>query len=121
MGEVIEGLDATRIAALLERERFFWLDVTFTDGTRDELRSVLGLHDHALDPLLDFREDVGPSHKFHVDGEHVVFKFSCFLELDEERDEDMPYRLHAMEVHVLVCGGYLLTVHRERVSLSAEL
>jgi magnesium transporter len=119
MTEIVEGLgptDRERIAALREGQTFFWVDVAAGESSGDDLRDALQIPDHALRPLLDFGEDDPPSRKFHVDGEHVVFAFSCFLESTAPADE-LPYRLRPIEVHVLVSGDYMLTLHRERISL----
>jgi magnesium transporter len=109
MGEVVEGLEGAaerqRIAALLARGRFFWVDVRLSETSRDDLREVLGIPDDALQPLLHFGDDSAPSRKFHADGQRVAFTFSCYVEL------------RPVEVHVLVSGDYLLTLHEERVSL----
>lgn len=105
MGEIVEGLDRDRVRTLLAEGRFFWADVALGNASRQEFADVLGIPEHAFGPLLDFHDDKPPSRNFHGDGEHVVFAFTAF-------DAGTP-----IEVHVLVCGGYLLTVHLEQVSL----
>jgi magnesium transporter len=109
MGEVVEGLEGAaqrqRIAELRERRRFFWIDVPLSETSRDDLRELLGVPTDSLQPLLDFGETTAPSRKFHADGQRVVFSFSCYLDL------------RPVEVHVLVSGEYLLTVHEERLPL----
>jgi magnesium transporter len=118
MGEIVEGFDAAareRIAALRREGHFFWVDAALSDAGRDDLVATLGVPEHALGPLLDFRDDVRPSRKFHADGEHVVFAFSCFLETSESEGA------RAVEVHVLVSGDYVLTLHAEPVSLPEAL
>ncbi len=117
MTQIVEGLGAAergRIASLREAGTFFWIDVALADTNRDEIRSALGLADHAAGPLLDFGEDDPPSRKFHVNDDHVVFPFSCFI---DRPTTGLPYRLHAIEVHVVVTGDFILTLHRERISL----
>jgi magnesium transporter len=109
MGEVVEGLEGAaqrqRIAELRERRRFFWIDVPLSETSRDDLRELLGVPTDSLQPLLDFGETTAPSRKFHADGQRVVFSFSCYLDL------------RPVEVHVLVSGEYLLTVHEEPLPL----
>jgi magnesium transporter len=105
MGEILRGLERERAMALRAHGRFFWADVTVGERTREELGEVLGIPDHALGPLLAFDPDMHRSHKFHIDGDHVVFPFSCFVESGP------------IEVRVLVSGDYVLTVHAEPVSL----
>jgi magnesium transporter len=122
MTEIVEGLGASerdRIASLREAGTFFWIDVALADASADELGSALGLVEHALRPLLDFSESDPPSRKFHVDDDHVVFPFSCFL--DSEEASLTPYRLRPIEVHLVVTGDYILTLHRERISLQDAL
>jgi magnesium transporter len=118
MAEIVEGLGASersRIATLREAGTFFWIDAVLSDVSANELGSALGLADHARRPLLDFAERDPPSRKFHVDDDHVVFPFSCFLESKDA--ERLPYRLRPIEVHIVVTGDYILTLHRERISL----
>jgi magnesium transporter len=113
MGEVVEGLEGAaerqRIAELLAGGRFFWVDVRLSETSRDDLREVLGIPDDSLRPLLQFGDDSAPSRKFHTDGRRVVFTFNCYVEL------------RPVEVHVLVSGDYLLTLHEERIALPKQL
>jgi magnesium transporter len=119
MGEVVEGLDGAareRVAALRARGRFFWIDVSLAETSPEQLGEGLGIPAHALRPLVDFAAATPPSRKLHVDGEHVVFAFSCFLEATGDAPGNGS-ELRPVEVHVLVCGDYVLTLHAERVSL----
>src|SRR3954447_749959 len=112
MREIVEGLDAAargRIAALREARKFFWIDVELGSTSRDELASALDVPGPILGPLLDFSDATRPSRKFRADGEHVAFSFSCFPES------------RAVETHVLVTGDYVLTLHREQISLPRVL
>jgi magnesium transporter len=117
VGEVVEGLGASereRIAALRAGETFFWVDVSLAATSSDDLGQVLGIPSPGIGRLTDFRADTPPSRKFFSDGDRVVFAFSCFLEpIGPAADQP----LRPIEVHVLVCGDYLLTVHEERISL----
>jgi magnesium transporter len=106
MAAIFQGLDREAIAASLQRGHFFWVDVSLTDTTPADLRETLGLPEHALEPLLRFGDDSPPSRKFHADGDHVVFPFSCFLDSS------------AVEVHVVVSGDYVLTIHEEPLALT---
>ena len=119
MTEIVEGLGAAkrdRVEALREAGRFFWIDVSLKESSPKELGDALAVPARALRALLAFGEAHSSSRKFHADGERVVFAFSCFLESGEPADES-PYRLRPVEVHVLVSGQYVLTLHREPVSL----
>jgi magnesium transporter len=123
MGEIVEGLGTSerkRIAELRSGGRFFWVDVSLAGTTPDEVGTALGIPEQALAPLVDFSEQTPPSRKFHTDGEHVVFAFSCFLESAQVRG-DPAQHLRPMEVNVLVTGDYILTAHGQGVSLPGLL
>jgi magnesium transporter len=114
MAEIVEGLDSAareRINLLRRARRFFWIDLLATEVSREEIQDALGIPPHALGPLLDFGREIPPSRKFHADGEHVVFPFTAFLEA--ESVEGGVARLEPLDVHVLVHGDYVLTIHRE--------
>jgi magnesium transporter len=117
--EIVNGLDGSeleRIKALRKAGRFFWIDIRLSETSPDALGEALGIPEPALHALLGHGEAHPSSRKFHVDGQHIVFGFSCYLESAELPDE-APYRLRPVEVHLLISGDYLLTLHVERVSL----
>ena len=119
MTEIVEGLDGAareKVAELLESGHFFWLDVALSDTSPDDLREVLGIPEETLHALLGFGTDHMSSRKFHADGKRVAFALSAYLESTVPVD-DAAERLRAVEVHLLVAGEYLLTVHEERVAL----
>jgi magnesium transporter len=126
MAEIVEGFgtdERQRIAGLRREGRFFWLDASLTEMSKEDLGEALGVPEHAMRPLLDFDPETPPSRQFHADGQHVVFGFSCYIEMTGRPGEvpglpdEVAYRLRPVEVHVLVSGEYLLTVHEEHVSL----
>jgi magnesium transporter len=120
--EVLYGLDAAereRVAARRAEGRFFWLDVSLSETSREDLVDALGIHERALRALRSSRDGYA-SRAFHADGESVVFALRCYAEL-EEVEEQAGYRLRPMEVQVVVTSDYLLTLHDERVSLPAVL
>ena len=123
MGEVIEGIGAEqqkRIDALRKAGGFFWIDVSLSETSSEAVGKALGIPDHALDPLLGFKRDLPPSRKFHVDGEHVVFAFTCFLDQPDEPEAiDRP--LNPLEVHIMITGDYILTLHQRAISLPEVL
>src|SRR5436190_16184250 len=104
MSEIVEDLgggERGRIETLRKDGRFFWVDLSLTDATREQLSDVLGIPDHALRPLLDFSESSQPSRKFHADGDHVVFPFHCFMTSgpgEDETEEEEEGQLKAIEV-----------------------
>ena len=102
---ILRGLEGRRAAALRAEGHFFWADVRAGEHTREELLDALAVPADALGPLLEFDPRVSRSRKFHVDADHVVFLFSCFVEAEP------------IEVHVLVSGDYLVTVHAAPASL----
>jgi magnesium transporter len=123
MSEIVEGLGGSereRIAALRADDRFFWIDLSAEEVSSDLLGEALEIPPHALAPLLDFERGGLASRRFHADGQHVVFPFNSYLEPDRPEGEDGP-RLVTIDVNVLVHGDYLLTMHREQISLPAQL
>lgn len=123
MNEILEGLgeeQRKRIAELRAQGHFFWIDVSIGEGGEQELAAALDIPQVALRPLLDFERGERPSRRFSATSTQVVFPFHCYLESDPQDDEDTP-RLRAIDVNVLVHGDFLLTVHREPVSLPSLL
>jgi magnesium transporter len=120
--EVVTGLEAAeraRVAALRADGRFFWLDVSLGEASRDDVIDALGVSDGALGPLPG-SADASASRTVRADGASVAFTLRCYAE-SEGRAGAAGYRLRALEVRVVVTSGYLVTVHRERVSLPAVL
>jgi magnesium transporter len=118
MTEIVEGLDGAnreRIEELRRGGRFLWIDVQLSETSAEDLGEVLDIPKRALEALLGFGEDRPSARKLYTDGKRVVFAFTCYLESTQLADD--PYRLRPVEVHLLVCGDYLLTLHEERVSL----
>ena len=113
MTEVLTGLDAgdrERIAALRAQGRFFWLDASLSETSRDELVGALGVPERAVR---------GPS-RVQADGESVDFVLRCYVAM-ERPAESAGYRLSPIQVQVVVTSDYLLTLHDERVALPAVL
>ena len=113
MTEVLTGLgagDRERIAALRAQGRFFWLDASLSETSREELVDALEVPEGAVR---------GPS-RVHADGESVDFALRCYVAM-EHPAETAGYRLTPIQVHVVVTSDYLLTLHEERVALPAVL
>ena len=111
--EVLTGLEAgdrERIASLRAQKRFFWLDASLGETSRDELVDVLGAPGRAAQ---------GAS-RVHADGESVDFVLRCYVPM-ERPSERGAYRLRPIEVQVVVNSDYLLTLHQERVALPEVL
>ena len=119
MAEIVEGLgtaERERIGALRKSQSFFWIDLSVGETGRDDLSAVLGVTEPALRPLLDFGESVAAARKFHADERQVAFALSCYVESTAPA-EGTTFRLSPVEVHVLVTGDYVLTLHEDPVSL----
>jgi magnesium transporter len=123
MTEILQGLDdanRTRVGALRGEGRFFWIDASAGETSADELGEVLSIPSGALQTLLGLGAERRSAQKFSADGRHVVFKLTCYVDPSRLGGTTIDW-LRAVEVHVLVCREYLLTLHEERVSLPKEL
>jgi magnesium transporter len=119
MSEIVEGLGPRareRIPGLRSDGHFFWIDLCADDAEPELLEALLDVPRDSCRPLLDFESGERPSRRVRAGRRQVVFPFQCYVE-EEAHGEDETPRLHSIEVNVLVHGDYLLTVHRERVSL----
>ena len=70
--EVLETVDRERLAALRERDEFFWLDLT--EPSAEDIKAmgeVLDLHPVAVEDTIEF----GQRPKLDSYGEHVLFVF----------------------------------------------
>jgi magnesium transporter len=122
MSEIVEGLDAVdreQISRLRSEGHFFWADICVDEHSGDEIGEAFEIPTDALAALLSFGHVGKPSRKFHADTDHVVFPFHCYLEPDNADTEEE--WTEAIEVNVLVHGDYILTVHRESISLPEML
>jgi magnesium transporter len=120
---VIEGLDGPerdRIEALLGGGRFFWIDVSSREADRNDLRETLRIPDGAFGAVFAFGEREPRHRKLFAGDEVLVFPFTSYLE-SAGAAGGARYRLHAVEVHVLVSRQYVLTLHEDRFSLPARL
>ena len=120
MTDVLYGLDAAqraRVDALRAEGRFFWIDASLSETTRDDLVEALAVPERAL-RALPGSGDASASRTFHADGESVAFTLRCYVGADTPA-EDAAFRLRPLEVRVVVTGDYLLTLHVEPISLPA--
>ena len=119
MTEILQGLqDAQRdrVAALLEDGQFFWLDVSLSDTSLEDLVEAVDIPDRAAQALASVVESDGSSRKFHSGSHDLVFTSSCYIDRSEVASR--PQRMRRLDVQVLVSDKYLLTLHEERVSLT---
>ena len=120
--EVLFGFDTAereRVSALRSQGRFFWLDVSRSGTSRDDLIEALRIPERASRALFG-SGDAYVSRMFHVDGESVVFGLRCYVDSELLADA-ATCRLRPLQVQVLVTADYLLTLHQERVSLPTVL
>ena len=123
MIEILEGLGSTnraRVTAFRGEGRFFWIDVSVGEISRDALGEALGIEEQVLQTIVGFGGGSVSSRKFYVDGRQVAFDFSCYVESPQAAGAT-GYGLRPVEVHVLVRSDYVLTLHQEQVSLPALL
>jgi magnesium transporter len=119
---VLNGLDGAqraRVAALRAEGRFFWLDVSLSETSRDGLVEALGVPEGAL-RALPGSGDAHAVRMFHADGQSVAFTLRCYVEREAPADE-AAYQLRGVEVRIVVTSDYLLTLHQERLALPAVL
>jgi magnesium transporter len=119
VSDVLDGFDADRVAALRAQGRFFWLDMSLDETSRDDIVAALAVPDGAL-PVLPESGDASAARRFHADSEAIAFTLRCYVASAAPPDERV-YRLQPLEVAVVITGGYLLTLHREPVSLPSVL
>jgi magnesium transporter len=119
---MLSGLDVAereRVAALRGEGHFFWLDLSLSETSREDLVKMLGIPESALRALAS-SGDTSASRTFHADRESLVFALRCYVE-SERPAEEPASRLRPVEVQVLVTGEYLVTLHEEPISLPAVL
>ncbi len=110
--EVLTGLgsgERARIAALRAQGSFFWLDISLTETSREDLSEALDLSPGALRGLPGSGDENG-SRTVAAKGGSVAFTLRCYA------DAGAP-----IAVRVVVTGDYLLTLHAEQLSLPALL
>jgi magnesium transporter len=97
-------IDEKRIRAHLERDHFFWLDLTApTKAELEQLREIFAFHPLALEDTWEWRQR--PKLDDYTD--YVVLVF--YGAYRQHPTEAVPLR----EVHMYISGKYLVTVHRD--------
>ena len=112
MTEVLTGLgsgERARIAALRAQGSFFWLDVSLTETSREDLSDALDLSLGALRGLPGSGDEAG-SRRVHAEAGSVAFTLRCYADVGAP-----------IEIRVVVTGDFLLTLHAEQHSLHALL
>jgi magnesium transporter len=101
--EVLTGVDRGRIAALRERDEFFWLDLESpTAADIDAAGELLRLHELALEDTREF----GQRPKVDRYPEHVLLVYWTARVTPNGLAVDL------REVHMHISGGFLMTVRR---------
>ena len=117
MTDLLYGLDAAdreRVAALRAEGRFFWLDVSLSETSREDLVDALGIPERAASEEVASRVRA-----FTLTESPSTSRFAAMSRWSPAEQDG--YRLRPIEVHVLLTSDYLLTLHHERVSLPAVL
>jgi magnesium transporter len=100
-------IDEARIRDHLERDHFFWLDLTSPSG--EDLRRLGELfHFHPL--ALEDSEEFGQRPKLDNYGDYVFLVFYGALA------EPGPGGQMLREVHFFISGHYVVTIHRKRLA-----
>jgi magnesium transporter len=111
--EVLTEVDEQRIAGLLERDEFFWLDLH--EASPDVLARIgdrLGLHPMAMEDTREF----GQRPKVDVYESHVLVVF-----FTAKRTESADPVARPIEVHVYVSGDFIVTIRQDPCDLLDDL
>jgi magnesium transporter len=106
----LDGIDRDEIAGLLQRDEYFWLDLT--DPSADEVAALgeaFSFHPLALEDL----SKRGQRPKLEDFGD---FMFLVYYGVGEGSDSEIELE----EVHAFLSGGYLVTSHKRRCAVLEE-
>jgi magnesium transporter len=102
---VLTSVDEEQIAALRERDEFFWVDLVEPgDEHVDRLGGALGLHDVALEDTREF----GQRPKLDSYDGHLLLVFFTARVTGEPERPAQP-----LEIHLYVSGGFIASVRRD--------
>jgi magnesium transporter len=98
------SIDEPSIRKHLERDEFFWLDLSGPGHEQlSQLRELFGFHPLAIEDSEDF----GQRPKLDNYGDYIFLVFyGAWRHSDQDRE---PLR----EVHLFISGHYLVTIHRD--------
>jgi magnesium transporter len=112
--QVLDRIDARAIDELIGRDEFFWLDlVDPSDEQLARLAERFGWHPLAVEDMQHFRQR--PKLDRYGDQMLVVFYGAHATEALADETPDL------LEVHLMVSGGWVVTVRRERCPELDEL
>jgi magnesium transporter len=121
MTEILNGLDEDsrdRVVAAHAQDRFFWLDVSLSETSVDEVLEAVPLPAGAAQAVLaQARAHSAP--RLRTDGGSLAFTITCFVATGTR--SAAPWRSEPVEVHVVITADCLVTLHSERLSLPAAL
>ena len=103
--EVLERVERDRLAELVERDEFFWLDLT--SPSAEAMKAVgetLGLHPVAIEDTLEFSQRP----KLDAYGDHLLFVFYTVRRGADTGESPV----EPVEIHVYISGSYVMTVRR---------
>ncbi|MGH3507936.1 MAG: magnesium transporter CorA family protein [Nocardioidaceae bacterium] len=100
----------SRIEALRKRGDFLWLDLDLDSEGTQGLEELLQVPQEALEALGDFHETSSIFRRSYADDVQVVFPFICCVP-DTQGSRDDADEMRPLEVHVLVRGDCIVTVH----------
>jgi magnesium transporter len=105
--QVLDSVDERAIEALILRDEFFWLDLVDPgDEQLEALARRFGWHPLALEDMQHFRQR--PKLDRYEDQMLIVFYGA---RPEQDLPDDQP---RLVEVHVMVSGGWVVTVRRTR-------
>src|SRR3954452_748378 len=111
--EVLTEVDDSRIAALLEHDEFFWLDLDAPgEDALAEVGGMLGLHPMAMEDTREF----GQRPKVDAYEGHVLVVFYSARVSPDGQPVAVP-----LEVHVYVSGQFVVTVRHQPCDLLDQL
>jgi magnesium transporter len=114
--QVLTSLDEAQIKELHARDEFFWLDLTGpTDSDKEALARVLELDTLALDDLHDVSQTRA---RLNTYGDYMLIVFFAAKPHTGRADSALDLLI---EVHLLVSGGYVVSIHREPCDELAQL
>ncbi|HEX2707449.1 MAG TPA: magnesium/cobalt transporter CorA [Solirubrobacterales bacterium] len=107
----LDSIDRDSIAGLLERDEYFWLDLT--DPGKDEidaLGEIFSFHPLALEDMLKR----GQRPKLDDFGDYMFLVYHGVGEVEDGS------QIALEEVHAFLSGGYIVTSHQGRCSALEE-
>ena len=104
----LDSIDRDGIAGLLDRDEFFWLDLDApSDADVDTLAELFHFHPLSVEDLV--KREQRP--KLEDFGDYMFLVYYGAAALSEDPGPDTEAELELEEVHALISGSYLVTVH----------